>query len=241
MPQYSSTAPYYALLGIDRTTYQPGFQVLQQVLSRLENLSGQKVLDYGTGTGRSARFIQWCCKEHINVVGVDSDKNMLEQARKQTQQPGIEYYHITRNELQLPDASVSVVVSAYAFEEMCTLEEIQQATREIARVLVPNGTFLLITTNPASIGQDYVSYRYEKPETQLHDGDLLICHIKTDPPFTINDTYWSLETHQHILRHARFEIQQIIFPLAQAQEGEAWLDETKVAPDVVFECIKISG
>src|SRR5690348_5201555 len=106
MPQYSSTASYYALLGIKRTTYDPSFQVLQQVLNRLKNVAGQKVLDYGTGTGRSARFIQWCCTEHVNVIGVDSDKNMLEQAHKQTQQPGIEYYHITMNKLRLPDASV---------------------------------------------------------------------------------------------------------------------------------------
>ncbi len=218
----------YSQLGIAGTTYEPGFKEL----SRLGYFQGKTVLDFGTGTGRTARLLKLLGAKR--VLAVDRDEQML--ARVPSDE-GIEPHLLTESHIPFPDASVDVAVSAHAFVELRTREEMQQAANEIARMLVPAGMFLLITTNPAAIGCDYKSYKYENID-ELKSGDSITCLIKTEPSFTIIDTYWTLDVYQQVLQSAGFTRIQMTFPLAD--DGEGWLDEQKIAPDVVFVGIKTS-
>jgi len=217
----------YSQLGIAGTTYEISFKEI----SRMGHFQGKTILDFGTGTGRTAHLLKLLGAKR--VIGVDRNKNMMAQVLSAE---GVEFYLIADNSIPLPDASVDAVVSAHVFVEMRTLEEMQQAVKEIARVLVPSGVFFLITTNPASPGCEYKSYRYEKIDG-LKCGDLITCIIKTDPPFTIIDTYWTVDVYYQVLLDAGFTQIQITMPLADDDGGE-WCDEKEVAPDVVFVSIK---
>jgi ubiquinone/menaquinone biosynthesis C-methylase UbiE len=219
-------ATAYSQLGIAGTTYEISFKEM----SRLGHFQGKTILDFGTGTGRTARLLKLLGAKR--VIGVDQNKNMIAQAYSDED---VEFYLIANNNLPLPDASVDVVVSAHVFVEMRTLEEMQRAVKEIERVLVPSGMFLLITTNPASLGCEYKSYRYEKIG-ELKCGDSITCIVKTDPPFTITDTYWTVDIYYQVLVDAGFTQIQTVFPLAE--DGGEWCDEKEVAPDVIFVGIK---
>jgi ubiquinone/menaquinone biosynthesis C-methylase UbiE len=216
----------YSHLGIAGTTYEISFKEV----GRIGHFQGKTVLDFGTGTGRTAHL--WKLLGAKKVIGVDRDENMIAQTQSAE---GVEFYLITDNSIPLPDASVDAAVSAHVFVEMRSLEEMQRALKEIARVLVLSGVFFLITTNPASPGCEYKSYRYEKIDG-LKCGDLITCIIKTDPPFTIIDTYWTVDVYYQVLLDAGFTPIQTTFPLAD--DGKEWCDEKEVAPDVVFVCIK---
>jgi ubiquinone/menaquinone biosynthesis C-methylase UbiE len=231
MYRYSpENARIYGQLGVIGTTYEVSFNEVGRLLG---NLHGKTVLDFGTGTGRSARLLKTLGAE--KVIGVDHGENMIAQA-KANHDEAIEFYLITDQTIPLPHESVDVAISAHVFVEMHTLEEMQQATREIARVLKPDGTFILVSTNPASIGYDYRSYRYRKQEG-LKSGDPITCVVKGETPFEIDDTYWTEEDYRQVLAPAGFIKIQTIFPIA---EGEEWLDEKKVAPDIVLKCIKVA-
>ena len=76
--RYSYTdgnAELYGLLGIEGTTYRIGFDAVAKLLG---DVSGKAFLDFGCGTGRSARFLRGLGAQH--VYAVDHDQNMISQA-----------------------------------------------------------------------------------------------------------------------------------------------------------------
>jgi ubiquinone/menaquinone biosynthesis C-methylase UbiE len=229
MHTYSpENAHTYSQLGVIGTTYEISFNELSKMLG---NLQGKTILDFGTGTGRSARLLKTLGAE--KVIGVDHDENMIAQA-KANHDEMLEFHLLADNTIPLPDESVDVAVSAHVFVEMRDLDEMQQVAKEVSRVLKPNSPFIVVSTNPASIGYEYKSYMYRKKDG-LKSGDPITCVIKGETPFEIDDIYWTEEDYRQVLEFAGFMKIQTTFPRG---EGENWLDEIKVAPDIILKCIK---
>lgn len=229
MYSYSrENAKIYSELGVIGTTYEVSFNEMARLLG---DLRGKTVLDYGTGTGRSARLLQTLGAH--KVIGVDHDQNMINQATLNGT-TGIEFHQIKDDTIPLPDNSIDVAISAHVFVEMKTMQEMQKATNEIFRVLKPSGTVVVISTSPTSVGHDYVSYQYKKREN-LHSGDSITCIVKGEKPFEIDDTYWTEKDYRSVLEQANLRKIKISYPVAT---GSGWLEETKVAPDVVLKATK---
>ena len=229
MYTYSAeNAKIYSQLGIVGTTYEVSFNEMAKSLGKMQ---GKTVLDYGTGRGRSARLLQTLGAQR--VIGVDHDHNMINQARINAT-TGIEFQEINNGKIPLPDNSVDVAISAHVFVEMKTIEEMNESAREIIRVLKPGGTFLVISTSPASIGHEYVSYQYKKRDG-LQSGDPITCVIKGKKTFEIDDTYWTEQDYHTVLENAGLREIVISYPTA---EGLGWLEESQVAPDIVLKGIK---
>jgi ubiquinone/menaquinone biosynthesis C-methylase UbiE len=104
----AGTAELYGLLGIEGTTYQIGFDAVAKLLGDIE---GKTFLDFGSGTGRSARFLKELGAEH--VYGVDHDQDMIDQALSQ-ELDGVTFVLIDVT-IPLPDASVDGAVSLNVF------------------------------------------------------------------------------------------------------------------------------
>lgn len=231
--EYSpESAEAYAELPIEGTTYEMAFTAIR---SLLEPLDGMAALDFGCGTGRSTRFLDDLGAS--NVTGVDHNHSMLEKARLISQDKGHIAYHLVEDGCtSLDDETIDIVLSTSAFIEMNS-QQIRRALSEIFRVLKPGGKFVLSTANPEAFGRDYVSYSRITDAGTLRDGGKTVCRMKGDTPFDIVDIYWSEDTYRALLEEVGFTIQQVIFPKA---EGEGWLDETEVAPEMVIECRKPS-
>jgi ubiquinone/menaquinone biosynthesis C-methylase UbiE len=221
-------ARLYSRLGIIGTTYEISFNEARRLLG---NIQGKTALDFGTGTGRSAHFLN--SLGAARVIGVDPDEHMVRHAQA-SQKASIEFHLLTDQTIPLPDASVDIVMSAHVFVEMRTLVEMHQALTEIARVLKADGTLILISSNPASAGYEFKSYRYPQ-KAGLQSGDLMTCIMKGETTFEIADVYWTEKDYRHVLTSAGFGHIQTSFPLG---EGEGWLDETIIAPDIVFLCTR---
>ncbi|HET8844487.1 MAG TPA: class I SAM-dependent methyltransferase [Ktedonobacteraceae bacterium] len=146
MYTYSAeNAQIYSQINILGTTYEISFNEVSRLLG---NLQGKTVLDFGTGTGRSARFLQMLGAK--KVVGVDRDKNMIAQAQAEPHEH-IVFSLMTEKTIPLPSEMIDIALSAHALVETRTLENIRRAVSEVARVLRPESLFLLISTNPFSI------------------------------------------------------------------------------------------
>lgn len=223
-----TTAKMYSQLEIIDTTYELSFHEMHQLLG---DLHGQIALDYGTGAGRSARFLRGLGAEQ--VIGVDANKHMLTRARADDTDR-LTFLLLQDQSIALSDNTVDVAISAHVFVEMRTLREMQQAVNEIARVLRDTGRLIVVSTNPAAIGHEFKSYRYEQ-KVGLKSGDPIACHLKGEPPFTISDTYWTEDDYRAVLTSAGFQRIQTTLPLAS---GKGWLDERLVAPDLVLACSK---
>jgi SAM-dependent methyltransferase len=96
------------------------------------------VVDLGAGTGLLTRVL---VKLGHDVIAVDPDPAML--ARLKATAPGVRAIAAAAESLPLPDASVGAVVAGQSYHWF----DPARAHPEIARVLLPDGTFTAIWNN----------------------------------------------------------------------------------------------
>ena len=228
MYQYSEeNAKTYSKLGIQGTTYEPGFNEARKIFG---DLTDKIALDFGTGAGRTAQLL--LSMGASKVVGVDHNQSMIDQAKKLTDSR-LEFIQIDKD-VPFPENSFDAALAAHVFVEVSTIEEMKQIAREVHRVLISGGIFIIITNNSKAIGQNYLSFGYPKKDN-LRSGEKIPCTLKKGKDsFIINDYYWSESDYQKVLEETGFTV-SLTFPV---MSGQGWLDETNVAPHVVIKSVK---
>ena len=113
-------------------------QILPLVARHLEG--ARHVLDVGCGEGQIARRV---AGPGTDVIGIDPTWSQVAVARERAGGP---HYARARSE-QLPwrDASFDAVVVCAALEHV---DDFETAIREVARVIVPGGRFVLVLCHP---------------------------------------------------------------------------------------------
>jgi ubiquinone/menaquinone biosynthesis C-methylase UbiE len=96
------------------------------------------VLDVGCGTGKLLRQARVYWPE-AQLIGVDPAKGMIEMAQRLT--PNATFFTSMAEALPLSDASVDLALSTISFHHW---HDQAAGIREIARVLRPEGYFLLV-------------------------------------------------------------------------------------------------
>lgn len=219
-------ATAYRDITLEGSTYEVS---LGPAISSMGDISGMTVLDFGTGTGRTACALRSHNARH--VLAVDNNLGML---RAADHCPGVTYL-LTGRSLPIAESSIDAALCANVFSEFSSLDDIVDACREIHTALKPGRCFTVVVPNPESVFCDYVSYRYisiDNPQS----GSPITCLIKGPKPIIIQDYYWSLRDYVSALEIAGFIVDELLMPRASANTGQ-WLDETKVAPDLVIRCI----
>ncbi len=120
-----------------------GTSLTKRVLERAHIQDGERVLDVGCGTATlliaaKSRY------PTAQMVGVDTDRRVLQIARKKLAQHQVEVEVVQAGAEHLPfqPSSFDVVMSSLVFHHLPT-EIKQRAMQEIYRVLKPGGRFLL--------------------------------------------------------------------------------------------------
>jgi ubiquinone/menaquinone biosynthesis C-methylase UbiE len=115
----------------------------------------QRVLDVGCGTGRYCVLL---AERGASVVGLDPSAKMLEQARQKTSSyPQLELWRGTIEQMDLPDGSFDLVLSALALSH---LPELEPTVSEMVRVLKGGGRLIISDIHPywPVSGHNYVEF-----------------------------------------------------------------------------------
>jgi len=115
---------------------------IELVKSLMPNLSDKKHLDVGCGDGVRIRMV----KPEGEIIGVDTDGDMLEAAKKR----GITTFRENVESLDFPDESFDLVTAIEVFEH---IEHPVLAFAEIYRVLRPRGFFVCVTPSDSLLFQ----------------------------------------------------------------------------------------
>ncbi|MGD9658153.1 MAG: class I SAM-dependent methyltransferase, partial [Methylocystis sp.] len=191
-------------------------------------------LDLGCGAGRSTRFLK---RLGLNVVGVDASEAMIIEARRSD--PDGAYRLIEPNApLPFPDETFELLISSWVIVEICEMRRLLNFVMEAARVLSPAGRAFIVANTPEFYAGRWVSCEVDFPENRppLRSGQLVKARL-TPENVVVTDTYWSDEDYRRVFTQSGLSVVRAWKPVAPPT-ARSWLDETRVAPFVIYELRK---
>jgi SAM-dependent methyltransferase len=226
--EYRENAARYALRPVAGTD-SLAFRMLEERIRALD-LSGT-ALDVGCGAGRSTRFLR---SLGFQTTGLDVDVSMLHTARELDS--GGEY-HLYDRDAQFPfeDRTFDVVLSTWTVLEIGSREALQHFMSESKRVLRTEGVGFVVTNTPEFYVHRWVSCDVDFPENTppLRSGQRVAARLVPEG-VVVEDTFWSDADYRQTIEAAGLQVMEAHLPVASRSE-EGWLDETEVAPYVVYE------
>lgn len=152
------------------------------IAQHLETISGGKVLDIATGTGKFIRTLSKVLKDYTKFIGIDCCPVELEKARKITKKIPVEYQLCNAEKLPFKEETFETVTIANSLHHM---KDAKIVLDEMIRVLNYGGNFII--QEPFSDGN----------QTEAQKNEILIHTFGADIDMLFG------EIHNHIFTKSR--------------------------------------
>ena len=218
--------------------------------------SAPRALDFGCGAGRSTRFLG---RLGYDVVGVDISEAMLARARQLEEGPdtGDRYRLIDDDPSALPPGPFDLVLAAYPFDNIPGVDH-RVALLTGLRQRLAGGTGARVGTGSAKgAGTDAraagrLVLIASSPELYVHEwatfttaswpenaaagsGETVRIAIKEGgDPRPVDDLLWLDRDYRTAFDRAGLEVREVHRPLATGAEPIEWVNETEIAPWVIY-------
>jgi SAM-dependent methyltransferase len=212
-------------------TYYLAYRDLPAIIA--VHVRGRKALDFGCGAGRSARFLN---KLGFDVIGVDISPEMVGKAREFD--PSGDYHVIGDGDFSLLEGrSFDLVQSVFTFDNVPTRDHKVRIFCGLHDLLNDDGKIVSLVSSPEIYKHEWASFTTKDfPENQVaKTGDRVKCimtDVKDRRP--VEDVIWYDEDYLDVYREAGLEVVKTYKPLASDDEPFKWVNETKIAPWVIY-------
>jgi len=212
-------------------TYFLAFRDLPEILSK--HVGGRDALDIGCGAGRSTRFLS---KLGFAAVGVDIAEEMIREAH--TIDPAGDYRLVPDGALdEFADGTFDLVLAAFTFDNIPTKDKKTRMFTELARVVKPNGKIVNLVSAPDIYWHEWASFSTKDfPENrQAQCGDtvkIIVTALEDKRPVT--DVVWPDDAYREVYAQSGLEVIETYRPLGRDDEPYEWVNETTVAPWVIY-------
>jgi len=223
-------ASAYDELGLGGT-YQLVFDNLPGLLR--QHVAGARAVDFGCGTGRSARFLKG---QGFRVTGLDISSEMLAIAR--SRDPEGDYRLIADGDLSsLEQGCADLVLSAFTFDNVEGYRHKVRLFAALRRLLAPAGRLVNVVSTPEIYTHEWVTFSTrDYPENaRATSGDVVrIVTTEYSDARPVEDILFHDRDYRSVYREAGLEPEHIERPLARGNEGVQWVSETRVAPWAIY-------
>ncbi|HVO34388.1 MAG TPA: class I SAM-dependent methyltransferase [Gemmatimonadales bacterium] len=223
-------AAAYALLEFPGTYYL-AFRDLPSIIAA--HVTGRHALDFGCGAGRSSRLLR---RHGFDVIGVDIAEPMILRAREAD--PAGDYRLVAPGDFsQLAPGTFDLVLSAFTFDNVPTLENKVGLFHGLGGLLAPGGRIVSLVSSPDIYLHEWASFSTRDfPENRCaRSGDAVkILNTAIGDPRPCEDVLWTDEAYQEVYRRAGLAQEGAYRPLARADEPYEWVSETTLAPWVIY-------
>ena len=212
-------------------TYYLAYRDLRLITSK--HIKGDVAVDFGCGAGRSTRFLQ---NQGFKVTGVDISNEMITLA--DSIDPNGDYRLIEEGSLDhFADNSYDLVQSIFTFDNIPTFELKVKLFKEFNRILRKGGCVLSLVSSPDIYTHDWASFT----TTCFPDNFTAKCgdKVKTimkdvEDQRPVEDILWPDEDYKRVYKAAGLELLATYKPLGKKDEPYQLVNETKVAPWVIY-------
>lgn len=212
-------------------TYYLAYRDLPETI--LSHVKGKKGVDFGCGTGRSTRFLH---QLGFEAIGVDISEDMISKAREID--PRGDYRLMGDGDLsQLDDGLYDLVQSVFTFDNIPTMENKVTLFKEFRRILKSDGIVISLVSAPEIYLNEWTSFSTKGfPENRdAKCGDTVkIIVTDIDDKRPVEDIIWPDEDYRETYSRAGLELIETLKPLAKEDEPYEWINETKIAPWVIY-------
>lgn len=191
-------------------------------------VKGDQALDYGTGTGISAAFLQ---NLGFHVIGVDINSFMLEKARESF--PYLQFFELKKFS---PHTQFDLIFSSFVLFDMKSKKEIVDYLNKAASFLKKKGILIAVTGSEElySVSRKWISYDSNFDENlDLRSGDITRLRLRY-PDIEFRDYFWKQTDYLECFRKAKLKILKIHNPLGSKNDPYLWEDEKFFSPFTVF-------
>ena len=212
-------------------TYYLAYRDLPEII--FEHVKGRNAVDFGCGTGRSTRFLQ---KLGFDAVGVDIADDMIKKAREID--PRGEYRHVKDGSLsELENEAYDLVLSAFTFDNIPTMEKKIKNFKAIRSLLKSEGRIVNLVSSPEIYTHEWASFSTKDfPENKsAKSGDkvkIIITEVEDQRP--VEDVVWTNEYYHKVFKMAELVCIRAYKPLAKDGEPYEWVNETRIAPWIIY-------
>ena len=211
-------------------TYHLAYRDLSGIISA--HVSGTKALDFGCGTGRSTRFLR---KLGFNVTAVDISEDMLGVAR--SLDPAGDYRTVPGDNLTgFGPENFDLIVSLFRFDNIPSAAK-GRIFSDLGNLLRPDGTIVSVVSSPDIYIHEWASFTTKNfPENAAARSGDVVRIVVTDHQDRrpVEDILCTDESYQALYREARLRTIQVVRPLAKGDEPYTWVNETRIAPWVIY-------
>jgi ubiquinone/menaquinone biosynthesis C-methylase UbiE len=208
-------------------TYYLAFRDLPTIIRT--HVRGTDALDFGCGTGRSTRFLR---NLGFDVVGLDISEPMLVEAR--LRDPQGDYRLVRDDDLRdLQANSFDLVLAAFTFDNIPTMDRKVTLFRALHRSLRPGGRVVTIVSAPEIYLHEWASFSTrEFPENRLaRTGDRVrIVMLDVEDRRPVDDILWTPDAYDEAHRRSGLATLETVSPLGLLSEPYRWVSETHTAP-----------
>jgi len=212
-------------------TYYLAYRDLPAIIAA--HARGTRALDFGCGAGRSTRFLRTL---GFDAVGVDISRAMVEKARELD--PGGDYRVVPDGDLSvLPAGAYDLVLSAFTFDNIPTMEKKVALLRALGGLLHPDGRIVSLVSSPDIYVNEWASFTTRAfPENRTaRSGDkVLIVMLDVEDSRPVEDIIWTDESYREVYDRAGLRLLETRRPLGRVDEPHRWVSETSVAPWVIY-------
>ena len=213
-------------------TYSLAYRDLPAIIGQHVR-GGRRAVDFGCGTGRSTRFLR---ELGFNVVGVDIAEPMLARARERD--PRGDYRLIGDGDLGSLEADAyDLVLSAFTFDNIPTMEKKVTLLQGLKRLLRPDGRIVNLVSSPEIYVNEWASFSTKDfPENRTaRCGDKVsIVMLDVEDRRPVEDILWTDEGYLDVYERAGLRPIGVNRPLGSPGEPYPWVSETRTAPWVIY-------
>ena len=228
--QDASRANAYAQLEF-ANTYYLAYRDLPDIVR--EHVTGTKAIDFGCGTGRSTRFVR---QLGFHVVGVDIAPEMI--AKASQVDPAGDYRLVKDDDLsEFQAGSYDLALSMFTFDNIPGLATKVRLFRDLGALLNASGKMINVVSSPEIYTHEWASFSTKDyPENRSARPGDTVRIITTDfaDRRPAEDILWPDESYREVFARANLRPVVTYKPLAKGDEPYQWVNETKIAPWVIY-------
>ncbi len=212
-------------------TYYLAYRDLPEIIT--QNVAGRNAVDFGCGTGRSTRFLR---RLGFETIGVDISEVMIKKAKEID--PKGDYRLIHEGDFsQFRYEAYDLVLFAFTFDNIPTMGKKVRLFREMRRVLKTEGRIIALVSSPEIYTHEWASFSTKDfpANKSAKNGDkvrIVMTDVEDKRP--VEDVLWTDAYYRETFKRAELVLMEMYKPLAKESEPYEWINETRIAPWVIY-------